>query len=81
MNSEKATPWKIVLLLIGTGIAASFQVGKVPVALSMLRSDLGLTLFWASWVISVFSVIGAAAGVFMGGFADRIGYRQLIIAG
>lgn len=69
------------MLLIGTGVVCSFQVGKVPVALSMLRRDLGLTLFWASWVISVFNVIGALAGVFMGGFADRIGYRQLIITG
>ena len=81
IKSEEVTPWRIVVLLIGTGVVSAFQVGKVPGVLPMLMTDLKLTLFMASWVIAILNVIGAAAGVFMGGFADRIGYRRLIIAG
>jgi MFS family permease len=39
------------------------------------------TLFAASLVISMLNVIGALAGALMGAFADRIGYRRLIITG
>lgn len=74
-------PWRVVLLLIGTGVVAAFQVGKVPGVLPMLRTDLHLTLFAASWVISMLNVIGALAGIVMGVVADRIGYRRLIAAG
>lgn len=75
------TPWRIVVLLIATGVVCAFQVGKVPGVLPMLRSDLGLTLFGASWIISMLNVIGGVAGVLMGVFADRIGYRRLIVGG
>jgi MFS family permease len=81
MERGKATPWRIVFLLMGAGVASAFQIGKVPGVLPILMTDLGLTLFLASWVIAVLNVIGAVAGVFMGGFADRVGYRRLIIAG
>jgi len=81
MKMGKMTPWRSVVLLIGTGVASSFQIGKVPGVLPMLMTDLGLTLFLASWVIALLNFIGAVAGVFMGGFADRFGYRQLIITG
>lgn len=75
------TPWRVIVLLIAAGVVSAFQVGKVPGVLPMLRADLELTLFGASWIISMLNVIGAAAGVMMGVFADRIGYRRLIVAG
>ncbi len=81
MPNTGETPWKVVVVLIGTGVVSSFQVGKVPGVLPVLRTDMQLTLFAASWVISMLNVIGALAGVLMGAFADRIGYRRLIITG
>lgn len=75
------TPWRVVVLLIGAAVVSSFQVGKVPGVLPTLMTDLDLTLFEASWVISMLNVIGALTGVFMGAFADRIGYRRLILSG
>ena len=75
------TPWRIIVLLIGAAVVSAFQVGKVPCALPLLRADLNLTLFEAGWVISMLNAIGALTGVFMGAFADRIGYRRLIFAG
>ncbi len=81
MRSTGVTPWTVVVVLIGTGVVSSFQVGKVPGVLPVLRTDMQFTLFAASWVISMLNVIGALVGVLMGAFADRIGYRRLIITG
>ena len=81
MRDTDVTPWTVVVVLIGTGVVSSFQVGKVPGVLPVLSIDMELTLFAASLVISMLNVIGALAGVLMGAFADRIGYRRLIITG
>ena len=70
-----------LILLILIGVICSFQVGKVPAALSNLRTDLGLSLFMASWIISILNVIGTVCGVAMGAFADRVGYRRLMLIG
>lgn len=81
MRNSSMTPWTVVVVLIGTGVVSAFQVGKVPGVLPALRIDMQLTLFASSWVISMLNVIGALTGVLMGAFADRIGYRRLIITG
>ena len=70
-----------MFLLIGSGIVAAFQVGKVPPALPVMRNELGLSLFAAGWVISIFSVIGASCGVVIGAVADWLGHRRLILIG
>ena len=76
-----STGWGTVFLVIGSGVVAAFQVGKVPVALPALRAELGLSLFGAGWVISIFSVIGASSGVLIGAVADWIGHRRLLLIG
>ncbi|MBI5585734.1 MAG: MFS transporter [Deltaproteobacteria bacterium] len=78
---HEGTPWGQVLLLIGAGVVASFQIGKVPPVLPALRIDLGLSLFWASWVISIYSVIGLFIGAMAGALADRLGHRRLLLWG
>jgi len=80
-ESEDRTPWGLVTVLLLAGVVTAFQVGKVPGTLPLLRSDLELSLFKASWIISIFPAIGAATGVVMGAFADRIGYRRLVLCG
>ena len=47
-----ATAWPVLALTVGAGVAAAFQVGKVPVALPLLRAELGLDLVTAAWVLS-----------------------------
>ena len=81
MESEARTRWGIVVILICTGIVSSFQVGKIPGAIPILRENFGISLFAASWIISLLTIIGAAAGVVLGAFGDRIGYRRLIRIG
>ena len=75
------TDWPVVLLVVGAGIVAAFQIGKAPAALPVLRADLNLSLVAAGWVISMFNVIGVALGMLIGAFADRIGHRRVVLAG
>ena len=81
MELEARTRWRIVVILICTGIVSSFQVGKIPGAIPILRENFGISLFAASWIISLLTIIGALAGVVLGAFGDRIGYRRLIRIG
>ncbi|RPH87416.1 MAG: MFS transporter [Desulfobacteraceae bacterium] len=79
-NPEK-TPWSQVLLLVGAGVVASFQIGKVPPVLPGIRSDLALSLFQVSWVLSIFNVTGLFLGPVAGALADRLGHRRLLLSG
>lgn len=80
-QNSLVTPWGRVFLLIGAGVVASFQIGKVPPVLPAIRADLGLSLFLVSWVISIFNVIGLFLGPLAGALADRLGHRKLVLWG
>ncbi|MCF8063084.1 MAG: MFS transporter [Deltaproteobacteria bacterium] len=75
------TPWAAVLILIGAGVAASFQVGKAPPVLTAMREEFGMSLFLAGWILGTFNVIGLALGSFSGAVADALGHRRLLILG
>ena len=76
-----ATRWDIVLMALGAGILAGFQVGKVPPALPVLRESLGLDLVTAGWLTSIYYAIGAVVAVAVGLLSDRAGPRRLMLAG
>lgn len=76
-----ATDWPIVFLLVGAGVIGGGHVGKVPAALTVLRSDLGLGLVAAGWVISMFNIVGLVTGMALGALADTAGHRRLMLAG
>ena len=76
-----ATRWDIVLMALGAGILAGFQVGKVPPALPVLREDLGLDFVTAGWLTSIYYAIGAVVAVAVGLLSDRAGPRRLMLAG
>ena len=75
------TRWGLIFLLFGGGVVAAFQIGKVPPALPAIRTELGLSLFAASWLVSIFSILGASSGIFIGALADWIGRRKMILFG
>ena len=79
--SAAITRWDIVLMALGAGILAGFQVGKVPPALPVLRQDLGLDLVTAGWLTSIYYAIGAAIAVAVGLLSDRAGPRRLMLLG
>ncbi|MEJ2726443.1 MAG: MFS transporter, partial [Deltaproteobacteria bacterium] len=81
LGSETRTQWGRLILLVGVGIVAAFQIGKAPPALPLLRTDLGLTLFLAGWVLSAFNFMGALAAPVAGAVSDWFGHRRLILFG
>jgi MFS family permease len=80
-SPPERTPWAAVLILIGAGVAASFQVGKAPPVLTEMRREFGMTLVLAGWILGTFNVIGLALGAFTGAVADALGRRRLLILG
>jgi MFS family permease len=79
--SAPATNWPRVALLVGAGMAVAFQIGKAPPALPALQPDLGMSLFAASWVLSIFNVLGLVFGMVIGAAASALGNRRAVIAG
>ncbi len=75
------TRWGIVALAITCGIVAAIQVGKVPPLITRLQDDLALSLVAAGWLASLFNFSGALFGVLGGALADKLGPRQVMLAG
>lgn len=80
-TSHPASRWPVVLLAVGAGLFAAFQIGKVPPTIPVLREDLGISLVTAGWIISTFNVIGVVIGTLAGAMADSFGHRRLVLAG
>ena len=80
-SAEGATSWFKVTLLFLIGVTAAFQVGKVPGQLPAISAELDLSLFGVSLIISIFSLIAALGGVFVGTLANRFGNLRLMVSG
>ncbi|QPF72859.1 MFS transporter [Roseateles sp. DAIF2] len=74
-------PWALVGWVAGAGIVSACQVGKVPLALPVLRDALGLALSDLSWLLSGIALVGALFGIAAGLVVDRLGPRRLVLAG
>src|SRR5690349_19485852 len=77
----KPTDWRLVGLLAGAGALAAAQAGKVPPLLTLLRAEYGLGLFTASWLLSLFALLGATGGFLAGRAAEALGVRRACLAG
>ncbi|MFY3673286.1 MFS transporter, partial [Achromobacter xylosoxidans] len=71
-----ATRWGAVLAIVGAGVVASLQVGKVIIAAPLLRRDLGLDLASIGTLTAVFSILGVVGGIAAGGVIARFGARR-----
>lgn len=80
-EEDGGSQWPAVLLVVGAGIVSAFQVGKAPMALAAIQSDLGLGLAVAALLISCFALVGAVAGAPIGLAVDRIGAERMIASG
>jgi MFS family permease len=76
-----ATSWFSVLLAIGAGVLAAFQVGKVHIALPSIRHSFDLSLVSASWLLSALSVVGLFMATLAGSYAGKIGTKKTLILG
>src|SRR5580704_11536059 len=79
--SGAVTSWVPVLLAIGAGILAAFQVGKVHIALPSIRHSFALSLVSASWLLSALSVVGLFVAAPVGSYAGKRGAKKNLILG
>lgn len=75
------TDWHAVLAAAFCGVAAALNVGKVPIALTQLREEFGLSLVAAGWLASMINALGVTTGVLFGLLGDRIGALRLCLGG
>ena len=75
------TNWPAVWVIFAGGLAAGAYMTKVPPALPALRADLGLGLVESGLIQTMLYALGAAAGVFVGVLAERVGVKRAALAG
>lgn len=77
----RTTRWSVVFALIFAGMVAAGQVGKAAVALPLIQRELGLGLFVASWVIAMYGILGAVAGIPAGAIVSVLTNRVALAGG
>lgn len=75
------TDWRAVLAAALCGVAIAMNVGKVPIAMTQLRTEFGLSLVAAGWVSSMINTLAVSTAVFFGLLGDRIGALRMCYAG
>jgi DHA1 family inner membrane transport protein len=81
-SDEAARAWRLhALLLIGSGVVASAQIGKAVISVPLIRSDLALGFDIAGLIVATFATMGAAMGIGAGVVVGRLGTRRSLIGG
>ncbi len=75
------TRWPGVAAALLAGVVAAAYVGKLPPALPALKTEFGLSLVEAGWVVSTFNAVAVATAVGFGLVADRAGALRFALAG
>ncbi|KXF75109.1 MFS transporter [Paramesorhizobium deserti] len=77
----RATHWPVIGAVVGAGIVASLQVGKVAIAAPMLQTELGLDLASVGWLTGVFALLGLVGGIPAGTIIAGAGDRRIMAFG
>ncbi|KWV58377.1 MFS transporter [Bradyrhizobium macuxiense] len=77
----EANRWTTVAVVVGCGVAAALQVGKVPIAATMLRTDLGIDLAAIGTIAGIFAVLGLVGSIPAGLVIAATGERRMLLLG
>jgi len=81
VEERGAVDRRVALVVVLCGVTCALHIGKLPVAIPILTQALGLTLVQAGFLLSVVQLAGLALGLLIGVLADRMGARQIMLAG
>jgi MFS family permease len=68
-------------IVFAVGVTCALHIGKLPVAIPVLREALQLTLVEAGFLLSLVQLAGMTLGLGVGLMADRLGPRRVMLAG
>jgi MFS transporter, CP family, cyanate transporter len=80
-DESVATRWPAVLAAVFAGVVGACAFGKMSPALPLLKSELGLSLIQAGWLVSAFNAVAATGAIVFGVFADRAGALRFCVSG
>ena len=75
------SPTRSAALVVATGIVAALHIGKLPPAIPVLATDLGVTLVQGGFLLAVVQMAGMCLGAVVGMLADRLGARRIMLTG
>jgi MFS family permease len=75
------TSWPRVALVCLIGVTVALQIGKVPGQLPTVERELNLSLVENGLVLSIFSLIAAVGGIFVGALSARFGAVRQVMTG
>lgn len=68
-------------VVFAVGVTCALHIGKLPVAIPVLREALQLTLVQAGFLLSLVQLAGMTLGLAVGLMADRLGPRRVMLCG
>lgn len=80
-GAASSTHWPAVLAAVAGGVAVGMNVGKVPMALAVLRQEFGLSLVQAGTVSSTLSTLAVLFAVGVGMLTGRVGPLRMALGG
>ncbi|WP_342710980.1 MFS transporter [Bradyrhizobium sp. B124] len=81
VQQSEAKRWATVAVVTGCGIGAALQVGKVPIAATMLQQSFGIDLAAVGTVAGIFAVLGLVGSVPAGVVIAAVGARRVLLCG
>lgn len=79
-NSQK-TDWGRIALVYTAGVLGAMQTGLIAPMVPVLEHDLGVSLAFMGWMLSVTTGIAAVLGTLAGSWTERIGHTRAIKGG
>ena len=80
-ESAEVQSQRIAWVVLGAGVSSALHIGKLPVAIPVLREALGVSLVQAGFLLSMVQLAGMSLGLLVGLGADRFGPRRVMQAG
>lgn len=81
MNARPVDSRRLAALVVLVGVSCALHVGKLPVAIPVLREALGMSLVQAGFLLSLVQLAGMTLGLVVGLMADRLGPRRVMLGG
>ena len=72
---------RLAALVLAAGVSSALHIGKLPVAIPLLKTGLGLSLLQAGFLLSLVQLAGMLLGLVVGLAADRLGPRRVMLVG